>query len=245
MSALPRLLWVIAQSSGTRSRVRSCRASRQAVTASSSRAVPLSRSPAAHNAPHKLFWVMAQSSGTSSRVFSFSASRKALIASSSRAVPLSLSPSRMSALPRLFSVAAQSSGTRSRDHSFKTSRNAITASSSCTVPLSRSPAAQAHCDRRRSPLATAPSHFPAPRAPRVRCPRRPVERSFRKRCEVEASAIDIDRLDKCGIVSKFLSLRVKLTCLAAQEAPLLKFVEGGHETSRFRIFCCRRPVGKL
>ena len=49
-SALPRLFCVIAQSSGTRSRVLSCSASRKALTASSSRAVPLSRSPSVQSA---------------------------------------------------------------------------------------------------------------------------------------------------------------------------------------------------
>src|SRR6266487_1356130 len=49
-SALPRLFWVLAQSSGTRSRVRSLSASRQAATASSSFAVPLSRVPRARSA---------------------------------------------------------------------------------------------------------------------------------------------------------------------------------------------------
>ena len=44
-SAMPRLFCVIAQSSGTRSRVISSSAARKAATASSSRAVPLSRSP--------------------------------------------------------------------------------------------------------------------------------------------------------------------------------------------------------
>ena len=75
LTRLPRLFWVMAQSSGTRSRVRSFSASRKAATASSSLAVPLSRSPSLANARPRLFWVMAQSSGTRSRVHSFSASR--------------------------------------------------------------------------------------------------------------------------------------------------------------------------
>src|SRR5262245_52851720 len=45
---MPRLTWVTAHSSGTRSPVLSFRASRKATTASSSFAVPLSRSPQAH-----------------------------------------------------------------------------------------------------------------------------------------------------------------------------------------------------
>jgi hypothetical protein len=45
VSALPRLIWMPAHWSGARSRLLSLRASRKAVTASSRRAVPLSRSP--------------------------------------------------------------------------------------------------------------------------------------------------------------------------------------------------------
>jgi hypothetical protein len=49
--------------------------SRKAATASSSRAVPLSRSPSLASALPRFIWVAAQSSGARSRVYSFKASR--------------------------------------------------------------------------------------------------------------------------------------------------------------------------
>jgi hypothetical protein len=61
------LFCVPAQSSGTRSRVRSSSTARYADTASSSRAVPLSRAPSVSSARPRLFCVPAQSSGTRSR----------------------------------------------------------------------------------------------------------------------------------------------------------------------------------
>ena len=55
--------------SGTRSRRDSFKASLKAATASSSRAVPLSRSPSTLSALPRFIWVMAQSSGTRARYF--------------------------------------------------------------------------------------------------------------------------------------------------------------------------------
>lgn len=63
-------------------RVYVLRASRQTVTASSSWAEPLSRSPMIRSALPRLFSALAQSRGTRSRVNSFRASRKATTASS-------------------------------------------------------------------------------------------------------------------------------------------------------------------
>ena len=114
MSAAPRFIWVVAHWSGTRARVRSCKASRKAATASSSRAAPPSRSPSDLSASPRLFWVLAQSSGVRSRVNSCKASRKAATASSSRAVALSRSPSVASATPRFIWVLAHSSGLSAR-----------------------------------------------------------------------------------------------------------------------------------
>ncbi len=139
-NAEPRLYWVAAQSSGTRSRVLSLSASRKATTASSSFAVPLSRSPRADNAEPRLFCIIAHWSGTRSRVLSLIASRKATTASSSFAVPVSRSPRRHKRnSPDCSGSSAQSSGTRSRVRSLSASRKATTASSSFAVPLSRSP----------------------------------------------------------------------------------------------------------
>lgn len=64
-----------AHMSGTRSRVPSSRAPRKSLKASSSSAVPLTRSPRVRRALPKLVWVEAQSSGIRSRGSSVSASR--------------------------------------------------------------------------------------------------------------------------------------------------------------------------
>src|SRR6516162_9326006 len=58
-NAEPKLYWVAAHSSGTRSRVLSLSASRKATTASSSLAVPTSRSPRTSNAEPGLLCIVA------------------------------------------------------------------------------------------------------------------------------------------------------------------------------------------
>ena len=73
--ALPRFVCVIAQSSGTCSRVVSSSAARQAATASSSRAVSALPLASVRSAMPRFIWVAAQTSGTRSRVRSSSAAR--------------------------------------------------------------------------------------------------------------------------------------------------------------------------
>ena len=123
-SASPRLLWVAAQSSGTRSRVRSSRAWLKAAMAASSRVVPASQSPRPVSARPRLFSVVAQSKGARSRVLSSRAASKAAAAASSCALSCIRSPSCRSALPRLFCVAAQSCGYRSRGRNSRAWRKA-------------------------------------------------------------------------------------------------------------------------
>jgi hypothetical protein len=85
-----------------------------AATASSSRAVPLSRCPSFQSARPRLACVAAHWSGTRSRVYSSNAARWAATASSSRVVPLSRCPSFQRARPKLVCVDAHWSGIRSR-----------------------------------------------------------------------------------------------------------------------------------
>ena len=131
--------------SALRSRVLSSSAARSAATASSSRAVPLSRWPSVWSALPKSTCVAAQASGTRSRVYSSSAARKAPTACSRRAVPLSRARSVASAMPRLVWVAAQAS---------EPDLEAV-------LPVPR--------DRPRPPPRGAPSHSPAGRAFGAHC----------------------------------------------------------------------------
>ena len=162
---------VIAQSSGTRSRVFSSSAARKAATASSSRAVPPSRSPELGARPQGSSASSPSRAARAARVFSSSAARKAATASSSRAVPLSRSPSVGARRPRFICVIAQSSGTRSRVYSSSAARKAATASPSRAVPFSRSPSSGA---RRRGSSASSPSRAASARGsiPPVRRGRR-------------------------------------------------------------------------
>ena len=120
---MPRLFWVAAQSSGTRSRVRSFSASRKAATASSSRAVPLSRSPRLGEAYAQI--VLGHGPVERHALAGPFLQRLAIGGDGlfePRRPALALARGLDSALPRLFWVMAQSSGTRSRVRSFSASR---------------------------------------------------------------------------------------------------------------------------
>ncbi len=239
----------MAQSSGTRSRVRSCNAARKTAAASSSRAVSPSRSPRARSAAPSSFWVSAQPRGARSRVRSSRAARQAVTASCSRAVPLSRSPRLRSAWPRLFWVIAQSSGTRSRGPFLqrraegshgglraapcrfafpqrpKGGRRGCSGSSPRQAARARGSALRARRDRHPPPLRAAPCRSRARRAPervsQVHLARRPVEGRPLAGPLLERGAVGPHRL------------------LEPRRAPLPR-AEGGEHVAEVHL--CHRPA---